>query len=305
MQIDSLQTCDVIETLPRSSAAAEKRQECVLLIEDNEEAMLLVRYALQEYGDDTYRLEWADGLSAGLHRLAKGGVDLVLLDLGLPESSGHASYAAVRKAAPDLPILVLTGDTREQTETEIAASGVEDFLVKDDVSGSLLLQAIRTALYANRRWRERKLSHYKQTPQFHWAEEKCQALYVLCLRLLKLHRIESIAACGKAIAAIAHDYIQNKRGVVGGYVDLLLTLERLARAVAAQGHKDLARQYRAMIRPPENCDETFQVSFDTTVHQGIAELDKEKSAPETETPSGGEPDLAMALRQIMAEIPGL
>ena len=305
MQIDSLQTCDVIDTLPRSNVTAEKRQECVLLIEDNEEAMLLVRYALQEYGDGTYRLEWADGLSAGLHRLSKGGIDLVLLDLGLPDSSGPASYAAVRKAAPDLPILVLTGDTREQTEHAISASGVEDFLVKDDISGSLLLQAIRTALYTNRRWREQRQSQYKQTAQFHWAEEKCQALYVLCLRLLKLHRTESAVACGRAIAAIARDYLKNKSGAVNGYVDLLLTLERLARAVPSEGHKDLARQYRALIKAPEDCDDATQVKFDTAVHEGTARIEKEKPAPESEMPGGGEPDLALVLRQIMAEIPGL
>ena len=305
MRLDSLQTCDVIDTLPRSSLAVEQRKECVLLIEDSEEAMLLVRYALQEYGDGTYRLEWADGLSAGLHRLAKGGIDLILLDLGLPESSGHASYTAVRKAAPDLPILVLTADTREQTETAIAASGVEDFLVKDDVSGSLLLQAIRTALYTNRRWREQKLSQYKQTTQFHWAEEKCQALYVLCRRLLKLHRTESAIACGRAIAAIARDYIKNKNGVVSGYVDLILTLESLARVVITQGHKDLARQFHAMIKLPENCDEATQASFHAAVHEAIVQLDKETPTPDAEVPGEPEPDLALALRQIMAEIPEL
>ena len=87
--------------------------------------------------------------SARRHRSAfQGGIDIVLLDLGLPESCGPATYASVRKAAPDLPVLVLTGDTREETEFEITASGVEDYLVKEQVSGSLLLQSIRSALYA-------------------------------------------------------------------------------------------------------------------------------------------------------------
>ena len=141
-----LQICDVVDCLPREKDPVGK-QECVLLIEDSEEAMLLVRYALQEYGNGIYRLEWADGMTAGLHRLAKGGVDLVILDLGLPESSGPASFDAIRKAVPDLPVLVLTADTREQTELKVTAGGVEDFLVKDDVSGALLLQAIRAAPY--------------------------------------------------------------------------------------------------------------------------------------------------------------
>src|SRR5579863_3417690 len=127
------QTCQVVECAPRAATRPENLQECVLLVEDSEEAMLLVQYAMQEHGNGAYRLEWADGLTAGLQRLAKGGVDIVLLDLGLPESSGPASYAAIRSAAPDVAVLVLTGDVREQTETAVVASGVEDYLVKDEI----------------------------------------------------------------------------------------------------------------------------------------------------------------------------
>jgi len=181
------QICDVVECLPRASTPIGN-QECVLLIEDSEEAMLLVRYAVQEYGNGTYRLEWADGLTAGLQRLAKGGVDIVLLDLGLPESSGAASYASVRSAAPDLPVLVLTGDTREQTETVVTARGVEDYLVKDEISGSLLLEAIRAALYSNKRWQEQKAQASKLSKRLHWSVEKCEAVLALALRLMKLKR---------------------------------------------------------------------------------------------------------------------
>jgi phosphoserine phosphatase RsbU/P len=129
----------------------EDDQKCVLLIEDNEEAMFLVQFALQEYGDGAYRLEWADGLSAGLERLHKGGVDVILLDLGLPDSSGPASYSWLREAAPEVPVLVLTGDGREETEFTVAASGVADYLVKDQISGALLVQALRAALHTTNR----------------------------------------------------------------------------------------------------------------------------------------------------------
>ena len=149
------------ESSSRATVPAENPQTCVLLIEDNEEAMFLVRMALQEHGKGVYHLEWATGLSAGLLRLEKGGVDLVLLDLGLPESSGPASYAWVHEVAPDIPILVLTGDTREETEFAIAASGVEDFLIKDEVSGSLLLQAIRAALHTTKRGDSKRMKLVK------------------------------------------------------------------------------------------------------------------------------------------------
>ena len=81
-------------------------------------------------------------------------VDIVLLDLGLPDSSGPESYAWVREVCPRVPVVVLTGNSSEETEFAVTASGVEGYLVKDQVSGSLLLQAIRAALYANK---QRKL----------------------------------------------------------------------------------------------------------------------------------------------------
>jgi DNA-binding NarL/FixJ family response regulator len=73
----------------------------------------------------------------------------VLLDLGLPDSSGPESYAWVREVSPQIPVVVLTGNTSRETEMAVTAGGVAGYLVKDQVSGSLLLQAISAALYAN------------------------------------------------------------------------------------------------------------------------------------------------------------
>ena len=148
---------DDLECLPRATGPAAKLQESVLLIEDNEEAMWLVRYALQEHGKGKYRLEWADTLSGGLDQLSRGGIDIVLLDLGLPDSSGPESYAWIREVCPKVPVVVLTGNTSEETEFAVTASGVEGYLVKDQVSGSLLLQAIRAALHANKQRKLRQI----------------------------------------------------------------------------------------------------------------------------------------------------
>jgi len=168
----ALQMCDVLDSLPRATAPTGKLQECVLLIEDCEDAMFLVQYALQEYGNGRYRLEWAKDLHDGLDQITKGGVDIVLLDLGLPESSGPATYASVREVAPDLPVLVLTGDTREETEFEITASGVEDYLVKEQVSGSLLLQSIRSALYATKLRHQSKIVEHTLKERAHWSTRR-------------------------------------------------------------------------------------------------------------------------------------
>jgi DNA-binding NarL/FixJ family response regulator len=140
---------DDLEFLPRATGPAAKLQDCVLLIEDNEEAMWLVRYAVQEHGNGRFRLEWAHSLHEGLEQLSNGGVDVVLLDLGLPDSSGPESYAWLREVSPQVPVVVLTGNTSRETEMAVTAGGVAGYLVKDQVSGSLLLEAISAALYAD------------------------------------------------------------------------------------------------------------------------------------------------------------
>jgi DNA-binding NarL/FixJ family response regulator len=112
--------------------------------------MWLVRFALEEHGKARYWLEWAITLNEGLEYLSSGGVDVVLLDLGLPDSSGPQSYTWLREVS-QVPVVVLTGNTSRETEKAVTADGVEGYLVKDRVSGSLLLQAIGAALYASKK----------------------------------------------------------------------------------------------------------------------------------------------------------
>ncbi len=144
---------DQTESTERKASPGPVRPVSILLIEDSEEAMMLVRLALQDYGGERFRIEWANSLGSGLEFLSAGGIDLVLLDLGLPESSGAASYAWVRELAPDLPIVVLTGDERPETETAVSASGANAYLVKNQISGAILFEAIQRALNSHK-WNE-------------------------------------------------------------------------------------------------------------------------------------------------------
>jgi DNA-binding response OmpR family regulator len=236
--------------LPGAEDSTGKLQECVLLVEDNEEAMFLVQCALEEYGHGAYRLEWVDGLTGGLARVSKGGIDLVLLDLGLPESTGPASYVKLREAAPDVPVLVLTGDTREETESAVAACGVDDYLVKDEVSGSLLLQAIRAALYTNKRWKQQKTEAHRLNQKFHVANHECEALSTLGIRLLRLSRNASALACATEIRAIVDQYTKEEGASAHGCADLLLWLERVTNEAVAQGNQSWAERFRQVLSQP-------------------------------------------------------
>ena len=67
MATTALQMSEISDCLPRAAAPTKQRRECVLLIEDNEDAMFLVRYAFQEYGQGKYRLIWAKRLTRISH----------------------------------------------------------------------------------------------------------------------------------------------------------------------------------------------------------------------------------------------
>ena len=129
-----------------ATGIAPALQKCVLLIEDSEDVMLLVQFALHEHGNGKYRLEWATRLSEGLDQIRQGGVDVVLLDLDLPGSSGPLSWAWVRAVSPKLPVLVLTGDTSEYIELAALAGRVDEYLLEELGSGSQLFDAIQATL---------------------------------------------------------------------------------------------------------------------------------------------------------------
>jgi DNA-binding response OmpR family regulator len=157
-----------LDSLLVAPATTGIRQECVLLIEDDQAAMLLVRYSLQAYGDGRYRLKWVESLSEGLEQLSNGGVDIVLIDLGLPDSSGPSGLASVREAAPDVPVLVLTADTREETEFAAAAWGVDDYLLKAQASGAQLVRALRKLIDARNLQKRQNAMADRLMLRLHW-----------------------------------------------------------------------------------------------------------------------------------------
>ena len=94
-------------------------------------------------------------LSDGLERLSEGDVDVVLLDLGLPDSTGLDTLAAVVDSTEFVPIVVLTGLRDEGIGVEALQRGAQDYLVKDEVTPDLLARSIRHAVYRNQQERER------------------------------------------------------------------------------------------------------------------------------------------------------
>ena len=119
----------------------------VLLIEDSPDYAELVQEWLSAAGDQVaFVLNWTDSLCAGLNRLSQGGVDVILLDLGLPDSEGMDTYLATRTNAARIPVIVLSGGDSESLALRMIQEGAEDYLVKSSCSRELLVRAVRYAV---------------------------------------------------------------------------------------------------------------------------------------------------------------
>src|SRR5207302_11451134 len=119
-----------------------------LITEDNAEFATIVGRLLGQL-EAEFEIESAGKLGEGISSLAGNDVDVVLLDLSLPDSKGLETLAAVRAYAPLLPIVVLTGADDEQLAIEALQRGAQDYLVKTEINGRVLSRAIRYAVERN------------------------------------------------------------------------------------------------------------------------------------------------------------
>lgn len=122
----------------------------VLLIEDNPGDARLLREALADGEGMSFELECADRLSAGLERLAQGGIELLLLDLDLPDSQGLDALARTQPHARGVPVIVLTGLHDEILGVKAVQMAAQDYLVKGEFDSKLLVRAMRYAIERHR-----------------------------------------------------------------------------------------------------------------------------------------------------------
>lgn len=125
----------------------------ILLIEDNPDDVFFLRMVLHKADGTAFQIEPVEDLASGIERLKKGGVDVVLLDLTLPDSMGLDTFKAVKAEAREVPIIVLSGLDDETIAVNAVHAGAEDYLVKGRVDSQLITRAI---IYAIERTEARK-----------------------------------------------------------------------------------------------------------------------------------------------------
>ncbi len=118
----------------------------ILLIEDNPGDVRLLEEYLYETSLPSVTLLTAGSIASASKHLASDPVDLIMLDLGLPDSQGIDSVRKVRKLAPLVPIVVLTGATDEELGVEAVREGAQDYLIKNGVTAQVIAKAARHAI---------------------------------------------------------------------------------------------------------------------------------------------------------------
>ena len=134
---------------------------CVLLVEDNPGDAFLVEQMLKQVGADLhpFHLTHVEHLEAAAQCLAREPFDIILLDLGLPDTQGLDTLSAINAQAPHLPAVILTGLGDEKLAFQAVRQGAQDYLVKGQVTADGLVRTIRYAI--ERKRIEEALQHAK------------------------------------------------------------------------------------------------------------------------------------------------
>ena len=122
----------------------------VLVVEDNPADVELVRAYLPVSELVRFEIESVARLSEAIDKLNEKGIDLVFIDLGLPDSQGLETFRQLQKAAPDMPTIVLTGLDDEKIAVTAVRNGAQDYLIKGELNGSVLVRAARYAMERKR-----------------------------------------------------------------------------------------------------------------------------------------------------------
>jgi len=123
--------------LPRKSVQ-------ILLVEDSPTDVLLTQEVIASFAE--FQLTHVERLADAVALLAMQRFDVVLLDLGLPDSQGVATLSRLRQAIPLVPVVVMTARDDEELALHAVQAGAQDYLVKSQIDEAIIGRSIRYAV---------------------------------------------------------------------------------------------------------------------------------------------------------------
>jgi PAS domain S-box-containing protein len=173
------------------------KQIKVLMIEDNPGDIRLIREMFKEVDISLFDLETASCLKEGLEKIEETLHNVILLDLGLPDSRGLETFIKVNAQKQEVPIIVLTGLADETVALDAIKRGAQDYLVKEQLNTSRLATSISYAI--ERKKTERRLVKSEQwfrmlietSPEVVTATDMEGRITYVSPRTLELHGFKS------------------------------------------------------------------------------------------------------------------
>jgi diguanylate cyclase (GGDEF)-like protein/PAS domain S-box-containing protein len=144
-------------------AVTEKTIKTILLIEDNPGDARLIREMFKEQGSENIEFTHVESMQDAEKHLAENTVDIILLDLGLPDVQGLEAVRRAHAAASHIPLVVLSGLNNESLALQTLQQGAQDYLIKGDFAPRDILRALRYAV--ERKSNEEKLFDEKERAQ--------------------------------------------------------------------------------------------------------------------------------------------
>jgi DNA-binding NarL/FixJ family response regulator len=119
----------------------------VLLVEDDIDAATYTIPQVRRNQEDMLKVEWKDTVLSAISRLAEPGIDVILLDLGMPGWGGYETHLAIISVVhTTVPVVILTGDESTATHDKTKLQGAANYLIKHRTSTFKLKQALYEAV---------------------------------------------------------------------------------------------------------------------------------------------------------------
>jgi sigma-B regulation protein RsbU (phosphoserine phosphatase) len=145
-------------TVPSKTGDVPVCTSHILFVEDDPVLAGMLEMAFHDADTADFVIGREATLEAAITRLGSREIDVILLDLNLPDSRGLETFLKIQRVAPDLPIIILSGLDDEALAVESVRAGAQDYVVKGSMSVSVLVRAVRYAL--ERKQLQRQLADY-------------------------------------------------------------------------------------------------------------------------------------------------